>query len=317
MDKRKTGNESARLIREEIEKVFSGKEEKSNILILALFAGLHVLIEDVPGVGKTTLAKCLAGCCGMDFGRIQFTPDLLPGDITGMTIWDPIKREFVFRPGGVMHELLLADEINRATARTQSALLEAMEERTVTVDGRTLNLPETFLVIATQNPVEFMGTFTLPEAQVDRFGISFSLGYPDDNTETRILDLTRTENPLEVIDNVITPGEIIEIQKTVRNIHAEEEIKKYIIRIADASRRHEYLRLGLSPRGAAHLFKASCAAAFIAGRDYIIPEDVIDNIIPVIRHRLLLSPTAGFNNLTVEQIIEEIISNLPVPTGIK
>ncbi|MBI9102866.1 MAG: MoxR family ATPase [Spirochaetales bacterium] len=300
----------------EISKAFAGKTESIRLLLLALFGELHVLIEDIPGVGKTTLAKCLAACCGMEFGRIQFTPDLLPGDITGMNIWDPVKREFIFKEGGIMHQVILADEINRATARTQAALLEAMEEEGVTIDGRTIPLPPNFMVIATQNPTEFTGTFTLPEAQLDRFGISFSLGYPEREVEKRILDLSRKTNPASEIEAVTTPGEIKAIQEEIRKIHAEPSIKDYIINIAEATRNDENLRLGLSPRGAQHLFRAAGASAFLEGRDYLIPEDVMNTVYPVCRHRLLLSPGAAYRNMTTLKVIEEILSRLHLPSGI-
>ena len=316
MTERTAGTDLRRKIQSEIARAFAGKKESVDILILALLAELHVLIEDVPGVGKTTLAKCLAACCGMDFGRIQFTPDLLPGDIIGMNIWDPVKREFVFRPGGIMHELILADEINRATARTQAALLEAMEEKNVTVDGETISLPENFMVIATQNPAEFMGTFALPEAQVDRFGISMSLGYPGKNLENKILDMTGLENPIEEISPVTSPKEIRALQAQVRSVHGSEEIRNYILSIADQSRKNENLRLGISPRGAQNLFRGAKASAFMDGRDYIVPEDVLDIVGHVCRHRLLLSPGAGYSNMTQDTIIKDILSDIPVPTGI-
>ena len=284
--------------------------------MIGLLSGLHVLIEDVPGVGKTTLAKCLAQSVDLDFGRIQFTPDLMPGDIVGMTVWSQEKREFIYKAGSILHQFILADEINRASPRTQSSLLEAMEEGAVTVDSTTFPLPEPFFVIATQNPVNFVGAFPLPEAQVDRFGISFSLGYPDAKNEVEILSRFQGESPLKALKPVCTPEEIREVRKAVRNVHAAAEIKEFIVKLAGETRRSSFVRLGLSPRASQHLLLASQTSAFMEDRDFVIPEDVLAVAQSVLAHRLILSPEALMENKTASEIIDSIKNRVPIPTGL-
>lgn len=308
--------EPAARILDNISSVFVGKEYQIRTMLIGLLAGLHVLIEDIPGVGKTTLAKCLSQSVDLDFGRIQFTPDLMPGDIVGMTVWSQEKREFVYKPGAILHQFMLADEINRASPRTQSSLLEAMEEGCVTVDGVTYPLPEPFFVIATQNPVNFVGAFPLPEAQVDRFGISFSLGYPDAKNEVEILSRFQRSNPLKRLESVCPPDEILTARKAVREVHASDEIKEFIIKLASETRRSSFVRLGLSPRASQHLLLASQTASFIDGRDYVIPEDVLSISQAVLAHRIILSPEALMENKTAAEIINSVKNRIPIPTGL-
>ena len=309
-------SDCAHRIIENIAKVFVGKEFQIRTMIIGVLSGLHVLIEDVPGVGKTTLAKCLASSLNVDFGRIQFTPDLLPGEIVGMTTWDQQKREFTYKPGSIMHQFILADEINRASPRTQSSLLESMEEGSVTVDSHTYNLPQPFFVIATQNPVTFVGAFPLPEAQVDRFGISFSIGYPSEQNEIEILSRFQEDNPLLNLEPVCDPQEIMDVRRSVRQIHVKDEIKQFIIHLSGETRRSSHVKLGLSPRASQHLLLASQTHALIEQRDYVIPEDVLAVSQSVLAHRLLLSAEARMESKTSGQIIESIKTNIPIPTGL-
>jgi MoxR-like ATPase len=308
--------ESVNRIINNITSVFVGKEYQIRILLIGFISGLHVLIEDIPGVGKTTLARCLAASVGLDFGRIQFTPDLLPGDIVGMTVWSNEKREFIFKEGAIMHQFILADELNRASPRTQSSLLEAMQEESVTVDGVTYKLKEPFFVVATQNPVTFVGSFLLPEAQVDRFGISFSIGYLDQENEVVMLNRFQEKNPLLALKPVATPQDIIEIRKIVRSIRVENSIKHYIVKVAGESRKSKNIKLGLSPRASQHLLLASQAEAFMKKRGYVIPEDVIKMAQPVLAHRLVLSAEAKIENKTADMIISRIKQSVEIPTGI-
>ena len=302
-------------LRESIGSVFIGRAEVADDLLLALVSGLHVLLEDQPGVGKTTLAKALARATGLDFGRIQFTPDLLPGDILGMSVWSAETREFVFKPGAVMHQVIIADEINRASPRTQSALLEAMQERTLTVDGVTHALPEPFLVIATQNPSSFTGTFPLPEAQLDRFGVSVSIGFPSPDDELRILDTFR-EAPHRGNETVASAAEILSLQSKVKRIHAADEVRGYMVQIIQRSRHQRELRSGLSPRAALHLLYASQGRAFLRGRDFVTPEDVMHCAPIVLPHRMALSPEAKFGGKTAHGVLEAMITDLKVPAGV-
>jgi MoxR-like ATPase len=296
--------------------VFVGKEYQIRILLIGFISGLHVLIEDIPGVGKTTLARCLAASVGLDFGRIQFTPDLLPGDIVGMTVWSNEKREFIFKEGAIMHQFILADELNRASPRTQSSLLEAMQEESVTVDGVTYKLIEPFFVVATQNPVTFVGSFLLPEAQVDRFGISFSIGYLDEENEVVMLNRFQEKNPLLGLKSVAAPRDIIEIRKIVHNIRVDDTVKHFIVQMAAESRKSKNIKLGLSPRASQHLLLASQAEAFMKKRGYVIPEDVLKMAQPVLAHRLVLSAEAKIENKTSDMIISRIKQSVEIPTGI-
>ena len=303
-------------LKDQISKVFVKKEEAVHSMVIAFLAGLHVLIEDIPGVGKTTLARTLAKSAGLDFGRIQFTPDLLPGDILGMTVWSVEKRDFIFKQGAIMHQFILADEINRASARTQSSLLEAMQEGSVTVDDKTYILPEPFFVIATQNPSSFAGTFQLPEAQVDRFGISFSLGYPDPEEEITILERFKETDPLKDLNTVINSKEIMSIRNDIRKVHADKKIKNFIVAIAGATRQSTLIKLGMSPRATQHLLLASQTEALLNGKDYIVPENILKIVSNVLSHRLILSAEARIKNLTTKDAIKKILSEIPIPSGL-
>ena len=299
-----------------ISRVFVGKEAQIHTLLVAFSAGLHVLIEDVPGVGKTTLARCLAVSTGLDFGRIQFTPDLLPGDITGMTIWSPEKREFLYKEGALMHQFVLADEINRASPRTQSSLLEVMQEGSVTVDGTTHELPQPFFVIATQNPTSFLGAFPLPEGELDRFGVSFSLGYPEGEDEMEILSRFQEADPLQELQPVSTPETVLGARASIRRIHVDDKVKRFIADIASETRSSSHLKLGMSPRASQHLMLAAQAGAFFQGRDFVIPEDVLGMAPAVLAHRLILSGEARMEGINPRQIVSRILGKVKIPTGL-
>jgi len=303
---------STRLI-ENIGLVIYGKRNEIELAVTGLLAQGHILIEDVPGVGKTMLAKSIARSLGCSFNRLQFTPDMLPSDVTGVSIWNPQSREFEFRAGPVMAEIVLADEINRATPKTQSALLEAMEERQVTVDGVTHALPELFQVLATQNPVEHEGTFPLPEAQLDRFLMRITLGYPPTEEEERVVESQQLRHPIENLGPVATAREVLDAQKAVREVHVEPGIRTYSVDLAARTRTLPDVHLGASPRGSLGLARAAQARAVIAGRDYVIPDDVKAVAVPVLAHRLLLSPSARLKGITPKSLIEQIVNDTPVP----
>jgi MoxR-like ATPase len=303
-------------LKENIARVFVGKETAIHHMLIGFLSGLHVLIEDIPGLGKTTLAMTLAKSSGLDFGRIQFTPDILPGDILGMTVWSAEQRDFVYKEGAIMHQFILADEINRASARTQSSLLEAMQEQTVSIDGRTIPLPSPFFVAATQNPGSFTGTFMLPESQTDRFGISLTIGYPSADDEITILERFRTDNPLNDVEAVITPEMVLTVRALVRNVVVDEKIKRFMVAIAENTRKSGRIRLGMSPRATQHLLLASQTQAVFSGRNYVIPEDALATAHGVLAHRLVLSAEAKVNSLTARQVIDEILEKTPVPTGV-
>ena len=300
-----------------ISKVFVGKEAQIHTLLVAFSAGLHVLIEDVPGVGKTTLARCLAVSAGLDFGRIQFTPDLLPGDITGMTVWSPEKREFLYKEGALMHQFVLADEINRASPRTQSSLLEVMQEGSVTVDGTTYKLPQPFFVIATQNPTSFLGAFPLPEGELDRFGVSFSLGYPDGDNEMEILSRFQEVDPLQELQPVSNPETVLGTRAIIRRVHVADNVKRFIADIASETRSSSHLKLGMSPRASQHLMLAAQAEAFFQVRDFVIPEDVLGLAPAVLAHRLILSGEARMEGIDPRQIVSRMLGKVRIPTGIE
>ena len=304
-------------ITDAISRVFVGKEKVVRLLATGFIAGLHVLIEDVPGVGKTTLARSLAACLGLDFSRIQFTPDLLPGDIVGMNIWNQTRNEFIFKQGAIMHQFVLADEINRASPRTQSSLLEAMQEGSVTIDGTTHPLPDPFFVIATQNPSSFTGSFHLPEGEIDRFGLSFSIGYPHETDEKEIVSRFQVANPLFDIQPVVEPGRVIEMRDAVRNVHVSEEIKDFLISIVQQTRTSKSLHLGASPRASQHLQLAAQGLAVFTGRKFVIPEDIIELAGPVLAHRLILSAESKMSNRKTSDIVEEIVKQVRIPVGIK
>ncbi len=303
---------AARLI-ENIGLVIYGKRNEIEMTVAGLLAQGHLLIEDVPGVGKTMLAKSIARSLGCTFNRLQFTPDMLPSDVTGVSIWNPQAREFEFRPGPVMAEIVLADEINRATPKTQSALLEAMEERQVTVDGVTHVLPELFQVLATQNPVEHEGTFPLPEAQMDRFLMRISLGYPPAEEEERVVESQQLRHPIESLAPIAAAAEVVAAQKSVREVHVEPGIRRYLVELTARTRSLPDVHLGASPRGSLGLARAAQARAVIAGRDYVTPDDVKAVALPVLAHRLLLSPSARLKGIAPKTLIEEIVNDTPVP----
>jgi MoxR-like ATPase len=296
-----------------VEKVIIGKRREVQMTLIALLCEGHLLIEDVPGVGKTMLARSIARSIGCSFRRIQFTPDMLPSDVTGVSVFNQKTIEFEFRPGPVMAQIVLADEINRATPKTQSALLEAMEERQITVDGVTYPMESPFLVLATQNPIEYEGTFPLPEAQIDRFMMRVSLGYPTANDEMRILESQRQHHPIQDIEQVVSAGELVAAQAAVRTVYSDDLIKEYIVELANASRHHPDVYLGVSPRGGLALYKASRAYAALQGRDYVIPDDVKALLEPTFAHRLIISPSARIKNVEARAVVEQIAGSVPVP----
>lgn len=305
--------EVASRIVDNVEKVIIGKREQVEQTVIALLCQGHVLIEDVPGVGKTMLAKSIARSLGCTFQRIQFTPDMLPSDVTGVSVFNQKTREFEFRPGPIMAQIVLTDEINRATPKTQSALLEAMEERQVTVDGVTYPLQKPFLVLATQNPIEYEGTFPLPEAQLDRFMLRISLGYPAPADEIRMLDSQRRVHPVEMVGQVVSADELLQSQEAVKEVHIDNEIKEYIVELVNTSRKHPDIYLGASPRGSLALYKTAQAKAAVEGRDYVIPDDIKALAIPALAHRLIVSPAARIKNVDSRTVVQEILDSVPVP----
>jgi MoxR-like ATPase len=298
-----------------VEKVIVGKTEAVRLTVVGLLCQGHLLIEDVPGTGKTVLAKSLARSVGCSFRRIQFTPDMLPSDVTGVTIFNQQTRQFEFRPGPIMAQIVLTDEINRATPKTQAALLEAMEERQVTVDGVTYPTPRPFLVLATQNPIEYEGTFPLPEAQLDRFLLRLSLGYPGPQDEIRMLEAQQTVHPLENLQEVISADSLLEAQQAVRRVRAALEVKRYILDLVTATRRHGEVYLGASPRGSLALMRSAQAWAALSGRDYILPDDVKRMAPYVLAHRLIVGAAARIRELDSRTLIDEILRTVPAPGG--
>jgi len=287
--------------------VLLGKHDSVEMLVMALLADGHVLVEDVPGTGKTTLAKALAAAVGADFARIQFTPDLLPADVTGGAVYKANKGDFEIRKGPVFTQVLLADEINRASPRTQSALLEAMEERQVSLEGTPHKLPELFMVLATENPVEFHGVFPLPEAQMDRFMIRLSLGYPSDETELQILRSHRESKPLDSLTAVTTPDEILKTRKEVVRIHVDEALEQYVVSLVQATRVNPAVRLAASPRAGINLVKMAQASAYVAGRDFVNPDDIQKVFYPVMEHRVFAKEsTPGISRVLLEQIVKQV-----------
>ena len=303
----------AEKIIDNVEKVIIGKREEIQLTVIALLCQGHLLIEDVPGVGKTMLARALAKSIGCTFKRIQFTPDMLPSDVTGVSVFNQKTREFEFRPGPIMAQIVLTDEINRATPKTQSALLEAMQERQVTVDGVTYPIPEPFLVLATQNPIEYEGTFPLPEAQLDRFMLRISLGYPSPEEEIAILDSQRYVHPIETIGQVVDAQELLEAQEKVKEVYVDPLIKEYIVDLVNATRKHPDIYLGASPRGSLALYKAGRARAAILGRDYVIPDDIKALAVAALAHRLIVSPSARIKEIDAKTVVREILESVPVP----
>jgi MoxR-like ATPase len=299
-------------LKEQLGRVILGKAEAIEDLTVGLLGGGHILMEDVPGVGKTTLAKALARSLAADFKRVQFTPDLLPTDILGSSVYNPRDGSFTFKPGPIFTNVLLADEINRASPRTQSALLEAMSERQVSIEGTTHALPEPFLVIATQNPIEFHGTYPLPEAQLDRFALRVNLGYPGREQEVDVLFSQFHHHPLEDLTAVLDGPSLVALQGNVRAVRVERAIGRYVVDLAAATRRHPSLKMGCSPRGALLLFRMTQARAFVTGRDYAIPEDVKAVAVPVLAHRLALDTKAKYAGVQKEDVVREILEAVPV-----
>ncbi len=296
-----------------ISRVIVGKEESVRFATVALISKGHMLIEDVPGVGKTMLARSLAVTTGCEFRRLQFTPDLLPSDVTGASMYNQQTGQFEFRAGPVMSQMVLADEINRATPKTQSALLEAMGEQQVTVEGVTHQLPKPFMVMATQNPIEYEGTFPLPEAQLDRFFMRVSLGYPEPEDEVAIMDGRESVDPIDMLSAACDPGEILALQQYADSIYMDALVKRYIVEITGATRRHPDAALGVSPRASINLMKGSKSYAMMHGRDYVIPDDVKAICVPVTAHRVLLSASARMRGNNQSDIVEEILSEVSVP----
>ncbi len=298
---------------ENVARVIVGKERSIELLLVALLADGHVLIEDIPGLGKTLIAKSLARSIGASFKRIQFTPDLLPADITGFNVYNQQAGHFTFQPGPVMTNVLLADEINRTIPRTQSSLLESMEERQATVDGKTYILPHPFFVMATQNPIELEGTFPLPEAQLDRFLLRIRLGYPDQREEMAILERFQEKDPLRDLEPVAAPDQISELQNSRKKIRVSQPVREYITSIVNVTRASPSLRLGASPRGSLGLMRAGQALAALHERDYVIPDDVKSLAIPVLAHRLILKEEERLRGEIQEHLLEEMVRQVPVP----
>jgi MoxR-like ATPase len=296
-----------------VQKVIIGKQRAVEETLIALLCQGHILIEDVPGTGKTMLARAVACSIGCSFRRIQFTPDMLPSDVTGVSVFNQKTREFEFRPGPVFAQIVLTDEINRATPKTQSALLEAMEERQITVDGQTHPMETPFLVLATQNPIEYEGTFPLPEAQLDRFMLRIHLGYPDKAGEINILEAQQFAHPITSLEQVVSQEELLEAQEAVKEIYVDDLIKAYIIDLCIATREHPDVYLGASPRGSLALYRTGQTLAAIRQRDYVIPDDIKYLAEATLAHRLIISPAARIKNVTAREVVEDIVSSIPVP----
>jgi MoxR-like ATPase len=307
-------NELSKRVIANVEKAIVGKRKQLILSLVSWLSGGHILLEDVPGVAKTMLARALSRSVGCSFKRIQCTPDLLPTDITGASVFNPKEVQFEFRPGPVFTQILLADEINRATPRSQAALLEAMAEARVSVDGVTHDLKQPFLVIATQNPVDHEGTFPLPEAQLDRFLMKFSLGYPSLDEELKMLELLQRKHPIDDLAAVATAAELIDAQQQVREIYVDTKVQHYLLQIVHDSRSHEALTLGGSPRASIALYRSSQAMAAVLGRNYVIPDDVKKVVGPVMGHRMILKPESRLRKVTTEKILEEIVSEIAVPS---
>ena len=304
---------TAQKIIDNVEEVIIGKHEEVQLALVALLCQGHILIDDVPGVGKTMLAKSIARSLGCTFKRIQFTPDMLPSDVTGVSVYDQSTGQFEFRPGPVMAHVVLTDEINRATPKTQSALLEAMEERQVTVDGVTHHLAKPFMVLATQNPIEYEGTFPLPEAQLDRFLMRMSLGYPSPADEIRILEAQQHVHPIETIEQVVDSPELLDMQEQVKEVYVHDAIKEYIVALVGATRKHGDVYLGASPRGSLTLYKTGQARAALQGRDYVIPDDVKALAQVTLAHRLIVNPSARIKEVDPRTVIKEILQAVEAP----
>ena len=308
-----TARGTAELMLNNVKKVMVGKDAAIELGIIALMCRGHALIEDVPGVGKTMLARSIARSAGCTFKRIQFTPDLLPSDVTGVSIFNQKTGDFEFREGPIIAQIVLADEINRATPKTQSATLEAMEERTVTVEGVTYSLPLPFMVMATQNPIEYEGTFPLPEAQLDRFTVVIKLGYPTAQEEIDIIEGQQLIHPIDELEPVVNSEEILKLQDATRGIYVDDLIKQYIVAIVEATREHEDISLGSSPRGSLALFRTAQAQALLRGRDFALPDDVKELAVPVLSHRMIVSPAARMRGVSGREVTSAIVDQVPVP----
>jgi MoxR-like ATPase len=307
-----TIHETGEKVAANVERVIIGKSQEVRLTLVALLCRGHLLIEDVPGTGKTMLAKAVARSLGCSFRRIQFTPDLLPSDVTGLSIYNQKTQEFEFRPGPIMAQVVLADEINRATPKTQSALLESMEEHQATIDGTTYQMPEPFLVIATQNPIEYEGTFALPEAQLDRFMLRIRLGYPSLADEQTILEEQKLSHPLEDLKEVLGVAELLQLQASVREIYVDPSVAEYIVRLVNATRTHPDVYLGASPRGSLALYRTGQALAALAGRDYVIPDDIKALAEAALAHRLIIKTSSSMHDIDPRQVITELLNSVPV-----
>ena len=308
----KNVQESAERVVANVERVIVGKHAEVRMALVALLCEGHILIEDVPGVGKTMLAKAISRSIGCSFRRIQFTPDLLPSDVTGLSIFNQKDQEFEFRPGPIFAQVVLADEINRATPKTQSSLLECMEERQATIDGQTYPMPSPFLVIATQNPIEYEGTFALPEAQLDRFMLRLRMGYPKAMEEIVILDEQKRMHPIEDIRQVLSLEELRQMQTAVKEVYVDQAVAEYIVRLSTATREHPDVYLGASPRGSINLYRAGQALAALEGRDYVIPDDVKQLGVAVLAHRLIVKSQASLREIDPDAIVREILGQVAV-----
>jgi len=307
--------ETAAALAANVARVIVGKAEVTELLLVALLSDGHVLLEDVPGIGKTTMAKALARSLDLNFSRIQFTPDLLPSDVTGINFYNQKAQEFEFRPGPIISQVVLADEINRATPRTQSALLEAMQERQVTIDRETYRLPQPFLVLATQNPIELEGTFPLPEAQVDRFLMQVRLGYPDEDQENDILIRYERQDPLATLQPVVSIEQLLAMQEEARRQRVEDSVRQYLVKVVRATREHPSVELGVSPRGSLALYRACQALSAIRGRSFVIPDDVKDLAPHVLTHRIHISPQTRLRGRSPQEVVSQIVAEVPVPVA--
>jgi MoxR-like ATPase len=300
---------------ENVEKVVVGKRREIELSLIAILSGGHVLLEDVPGVGKTMMVRAIARSLGADFKRIQFTPDLLPSDVTGVSVFNQKTMEFQFRPGPVMTNIVLADEINRTSPKTQAALLEALEEGSVTTDGETRELQQPFFVMATQNPIEYGGTYPLPEAQLDRFLFKFQIGYPTKSEELEVLNRVEKQHPIETLQSVMELETLLSMQAEVKKVYVQKNVKEYIISIVNATRHHHSVYLGASPRASIALMKAGQAFAYIQNRDYVIPDDIKYLAPFTLRHRIMLSSDAKLSDTTTERIVKDVIDQVRIPAG--